>query len=273
VSGGDVILSGLPLWQRRVGMLVDILRRGLELLSDRDIANDERMLNRELFRCIMDTYAERSRHSLEVPDFAPVCDAPNPASEPEPTVAERKKPDFRWDLVDHQAGVGIALVPFAVECKRLGSPTASGFRFNREYVVSGIIRFVDTDYRYGENAASGAMVGYWQDMQYEKILSEVNSYIHAAGLPRLEAGQGKLRESEHSFARAFLQSPFSLRHLWLDMTSDKSSDVITSGTQHGRQASTGIASSGAAVGVPMPAREVPESVQGHEAERSAPPRS
>ena len=223
---GEIRLFGLPLWQRRASMFIGILREALELLSDRDVGQDERTLNRELFRCIMAAYEERAQRSLEVPDFAPVCDSPNPASEPEPTAAERKKPDLRWDLVDHQAGRGIALMPFAVECKRLGSPTASGWHLNEEYVISGIMRFVNVDHRYGENAPSGAMIGYWQNVDYEVVLAEVNSYIAAAGFPVLGTTSGKLRESEHSLERAFPVSPFSLRHLWLDMRSDKVSDLF-----------------------------------------------
>jgi hypothetical protein len=213
---GIIRLSGLPLWKRRTEMLMEILREGLVLLPGRDVGIDERPLNREFYRCIMETYDSRARRSAAVPDFAPVADAPNPALEIAETVAERTKPDIRWDLVDHLAGKGIAIISFAVECKRLGASTKS-WKFNEEYAIHGVKRFVSDSHRYGENADSGAMVGYLQNMDYDKVLAEVNANLRSCGLPVIDAGKGDLHESEQELNRHFPITPYRLSHFWIDL--------------------------------------------------------
>lgn len=213
---GSIRLAGLPLWNRRVEMLMEILREALTLLLGRDVSTDEPAINRELYLCIMETYGARAMRSVPVPDFAPVADAPNPALEVKETAAERTKPDIRWDLVDHLAGRGVAIRPFAVECKRLGRPTRS-WKFNEEYATAGVERFVSETHRYGENSDRGAMVGYLQSMEYEDVLAEVNSHLKSVGLPTIDVGEGELRESKQELIRQFPGTPFGLIHFWLDM--------------------------------------------------------
>jgi hypothetical protein len=136
--------------------------------------------------------------------------------EAEATTAERKKPDLRWELVDHQAGRGVAFRPFAVECKRVRSSTKS-WNFNREYAISGVARFVSDSHRYGENSDRGAMVAYWQGMKYEDVVAEINQHLSDAGLPGVDVGQGVPRESTQVLERAFALSPYRLTHLWVDV--------------------------------------------------------
>ena len=225
MSGG-ILLAGLPLWQRRSDMFLSILREALELLPDKETASDELALNRELFRCIEEAYQIRAKHYMKVPDFYPVSDAPNPPLEPEKTTAERKKPDLRWELVDHQAGKGVAFRPFAVECKRIRANTKST-NFNREYVIEGIARFISSDHRYGEHSDRGAMVGYWQGMRHKDIIAEINKHLSAAGLPNIGVGSGKLLESDQSLEREFPVSPYRLTHLLVDVRHSVSRRVST----------------------------------------------
>lgn len=214
--GRTIRLSGLPLWNRRVEMLMEILREALIVLLGRQVGPGEREINRELYLCIIHTYDARTKRSEAVPDFAPVADAPNPVLLARETAAERTKPDIRWDLVDHLAGRGIAIRPFAVECKRLGIATKS-WKFNEEYATAGVARFVSNTHRYGENADCGAMVGYLQNMDYDQVRAEVNDHLKSAGLPAIGIGEGNLREVVQELNREFPDSPFRLSHFWLDM--------------------------------------------------------
>lgn len=232
-----IILAGLPLWKRRSELFLNILREALELLPGKDSAENETALNRELLLCIEEVYQSRVERSLEIPDFLPVSDAPNPPLRPERTSAERMKPDIRWDLVDHEAGKGIAIRPFAVECKRLRTPTKS-WNYNREYVVSGIARFASPKHRYGEHSDRGAMVGYWQGMKYRDIIANINKHLSGAGLPEISLGAGRLLESNQLLEREFPVSPYRLTHLIVDVRRTR---VLTRSSRETRNPSIGAA--------------------------------
>ena len=62
------------------------------------------------------------------------------------------------------------------------------------------------------------MVGYLQQIEIERALSEVNESAAAAGIPRLaqrsNSETGTL-ELDHTLDRLFPDSPYLLSHLWV----------------------------------------------------------
>jgi hypothetical protein len=65
------------------------------------------------------------------------------------------------------------------------------------------------------------MVGYWQSMEADEILTEVTDELRKNLLPDLvRKGNWNVcavSQLEHSFERPFNISPFQLRHLWIDL--------------------------------------------------------
>jgi hypothetical protein len=213
-------LSGMNLRERRDALYRSIVREALLLLESRGSNVEEPALNRELFQCILQVIRRRSASGEHTVDVPPVFDGPNPPLRADPSSEERKRPDFRWDLMDHAApSVATCVIQFVVECKRLGSPIASRF-LNSLYISTGVLRFVDEDWAYGRNSASGTMVGYVQSLDFEKVLDEVNIEAAKLGLPALMAcdcDEATLHESTHVLLRPVALSPFELVHLWVDL--------------------------------------------------------
>jgi hypothetical protein len=56
---------------------------------------------------------------------------------------------------------------------------------NLNYVHHGINRFRDAVWAYARRFPSGAMVGYWQNMEGEDVLNEVNAESRNNSLPDL----------------------------------------------------------------------------------------
>lgn len=238
-------LASLPLWRRRSELCLAILREALELLNrrgslaGRGSSINELDLNRELLRCILEAYQVRARRSDEIPDFYPVADTPNLPLEDRKTSAERTKPDICWPLTDHLVGISVAFRPFVVECKRVRAPSRS-WNYNHEYVVSGVARFTNSTHRYGEHSDRGAMVGYWQAMDLDDVLGEINQHLSGIGLPNITLGVGSLRESRQILKRDFPLSPYSLTHLWVDVRAPAAS-VIASGEDGQADTTPGVA--------------------------------
>ncbi|MDQ2949101.1 MAG: hypothetical protein M3Y27_24710, partial [Acidobacteriota bacterium] len=70
--------------------------------------------------------------------------------------------------------------------------------------------------------SSGAMVGYWQSMELQQVLNEVNEEATKNALPPIVLTGEPLPDghrSEHTFNRPLPGSPFRLRHLWIDLRS------------------------------------------------------
>jgi hypothetical protein len=70
------------------------------------------------------------------------------------------------------------------------------------------------------------MIGYWQSMEANDVLSEVHEESRGKSLPDLillgawqPAGVSHL---EHTFERPFQVSPFRLQHLWIDLRQNAS---------------------------------------------------
>jgi hypothetical protein len=138
---------------------------------------------------------------------------------------ERKKPDFKWGFVDHTCEDELkGDRDFDIECKRLGKPTSSSWKLNKQYVQDGIRRFITNEQRYGEDESSGAMIGYIENMELDDILNDVNAAINATSEPippfstPAEGWQEHATSRlDHELERPFPVSPFHLWHFWIDL--------------------------------------------------------
>lgn len=215
------LISGLPLWERHEQRVLAILHSALHLLRTKEPEGHEPKLNRDLYLCILRVNRENHASGGPVFDFPPILDGRNPPTpDTEDSASERKLPDLSWRYIDHQEPDPHRSVrAFAIECKRLGSPSSSGWNFNLRYATDGVRRFTDPDSGYGRDVASGAMVGYVESLTFEQIVAEVNEVLTQFGVPplALPPADGPLTEMDHSFARPFPISPFRLAHLWIDI--------------------------------------------------------
>lgn len=220
------LFARLSLASRYEQSLMEIVAEAVQTLADNDPAENEPSLNRKLYRSIVSTCHKRRMRGEDAPDFAPAFDAPNPPLSLEFAPSENKRPDLRWDLIDHLSEPE-NVRSFAVECKRLRSKSATGWHFNRSYALHGVARFVELNHQYGANMASGAMVGYWQNMSLKAVLDEINAALRSIGLPALSFNglpSGLLHQTDQILSRSFDFSPYRLRHLWLDMRSAEAMD-------------------------------------------------
>jgi hypothetical protein len=189
------------------------------MLAAERVGEAEVDLNRRLYRCII-----RASHAASVKDGAEslpvvVPEGKNPpsGSDAERAAREHKIPDFYWAYIDHLAAdPDAAAKQFVVECKRLTAPT-SDWIYTKEYVMSGIARFISAEHGYGKDSLSGAMVGYLQEISLVDAHAEINKWASGESIPQLsvsrQAGDDSA-ELDHRLDRSFPESPFHLLHLW-----------------------------------------------------------
>jgi hypothetical protein len=132
-------------------------------------------------------------------------------------------PDITWGYEDDREADALkATRDFVIECKRVRTPTKSGWVFTTHYVEDGIKRFLDPSKRYAEGVGSAAMVGYWQDNAADALHAEVTTACREAGCiavaeipPKWHSGG--VSELSHTFPRSFQVSPIRVCQLWVDL--------------------------------------------------------
>ena len=92
--------------------------------------------------------------------------------------------------------------------------------YTREYVKSGIMRFIHEGHGYAKGVASGAMVGYMQRVVLEDALARINGvadreFIQPLAL-KMRDGEATA-EFDQDLVRPFPESPFHLTHIWTRM--------------------------------------------------------
>ena len=215
------LISDLRLWERHEQRVLAILRSALARLRTRRPDGGEPELNRELYLCILEVNRKNKESGDSWFDHAPAFEGRNPPTpDTEHSASERKIPDLHWGYVDHQEhDPRRSARNFVIECKRLGTPTSSGWAFNVHYVNDGVRRFADIQWQYGKDVATGAMIGYVESLTPAEIVVDVNralSRLSVSALTLPPGAGGPLTEMEHSFVRQFEISPFRLVHLWID---------------------------------------------------------
>ena len=209
------------LWAKREAKFLSTIECALTILrAQNDLPETEVELNRCLYFCLLT--ASRSLYPDEV--VAPISECNNQPDPNDDSRANRefKRPDFQWVYLDrYEPDARHSSKQFVLECKRLGYPTRRGWFLNRNYSDHGIQRFRDPKWGYGQQAPSGAMLGYWQSMNQKDLFAEVTDICHSHSIPALLlvgtwncAGVTKF---EHTLTRPFEISPFRLFHLWIDL--------------------------------------------------------
>lgn len=208
-------LSALSLWRNHERMCLKLLKEALATLADEPKDKNEVDLNRSLFVAIIRASYEAARRGEHIPLVTYEGRNPPDLSDLERAEREFKVPDFYWGYIDpHAADPSEAAKYFVVECKRLTEPRAW---YTREYVKSGIVRFVSVSHGYGKGVTSGAMVGYLQQIYIDDALARVDSVAQSNTIPPLVLQE---REGEsgaelyHDLTRSFPVSPFRLIHIW-----------------------------------------------------------
>lgn len=221
-SGSRPSLFQRKLWLTRRAHYIAVIERSLVLLQLRsELPISERKLVRELHFTSVTARRELDPKGLyERPVFETQNLPDSEYEELEPF--EDKRPDIQWFHDDEDAADDRHRErSFAIECKRLGNRTASGWDLNKQYVTGGVQRFRSPDWRYGNMMGEGMMIGFVQDMELPAVLSVVNAHLMNESVDSLQIeatfvknGVSRLR---HEFERSFPQSPFRLLHRWLDI--------------------------------------------------------
>jgi hypothetical protein len=223
------LLSSRRLWAEREIKCLTTLDGALCLLRrNNDLPETEVELNRSLYECLL----AANRELYPDNEIAPVMECNN---QPDPddqarAIREQKRPDFQWVYLDrYESDPRRSSRQFVVECKRLGEPARADWVFNTNYVNHGIGRFRDPKWGYAQRFPSGAMVGYWQSMEGNQVLHEVNEETRKNSLPQImligDWNRRAVSRLEHVFDRPIDVSPFRLHHLWVDLRGRLGSSV------------------------------------------------
>lgn len=221
MSMGGPPLRSRDLWVTRETRCLSIIVEALKRLRNTpNLPETEIELNRHLYFCLL----EASRELYPEDEIAPAAECNNQPDPDDEARARRdlKRPDFQWIYLDrYEADPHHSSKQFVVECKRLGRAVRADWILNVNYAHHGIVRFKEPEWAYAKRVPSGAMIGYWQDMEAHEVLSEVNEEARKNSLPDLVlAGEWNPRgisRCEHSFERTFDMSPFHLHHMWIDL--------------------------------------------------------
>jgi hypothetical protein len=243
----QILIDPQRVWNNQVAALMDVLAEALldfrtaegqkELAAQiASVPNKHKELqfNRFLYRRALDANRRLMQENKGLVGTLHLQCANSPRIEDvEYHPSEEKLPDLCYMIKDPTIidtdGNGIS---FCIECKRLGTPPSKRWILNKEYVISGIERFVTDEHRYGRSAASGLMIGYVESMEFEDILKEVNIHITERSSGRTDSTELsllKLKDDnwgfqgvshlnhENALKRPFPISPFMLYHMWIDI--------------------------------------------------------
>ena len=217
-------LSSIDLWSDHERLCISLLQQALRTLTDRSPDENEDDLNRCLYRAIIRASYEAERRGEHVPVVVPEGRNPPVSSDVERAEREFKIPDFYWAYIDPLTNdPDDASKQFVVECKRLTEPRTV---YMREYVKSGIARFITVGHGYGKGVKSGAMVGYLQEVFVDDALTRVNAVVGSDSIPPLvlrKRDGEKDAEIDHDLTRPFPKTPFHLIHMWGRIGPDPSS--------------------------------------------------
>lgn len=223
---------GIPtsenLWKRHENLVLNVFIQALvKLQNENNLPEDEPGLNDLLYVHVRNVWCE-----------LPINEKPmwslNPNSENPPRTKNeigqewtRKKPDFKWTLSDLQEEESVkAIREYTIECKRLKTKTKAGWNFINEYIVSGIIRFISIEHRYGMGTTSGAMIGYIQNMEHDEILEKINKkildtkeyQIPVIKFPKHCQNTDSIERGKHTLHRGKIYpSDFDLCHIWVKL--------------------------------------------------------
>ena len=213
------------IWKRHEGLILNVFIYALiELKKEKDLPIGEIPLNERLYLCTRRVYHKLPANKK--PSYPSlVRNSENPPVEFNDIgkTWTRKKPDFRWTLYDsEETDSSKAYKEYTIECKRL---RIKG-NFINEYIVSGIVRFISKEHRYGIGTVSGAMIGYVQNMEHKEALERINGAIlnkQEFEIPIIKFDKNlqekdSVKRGNHTLKRKEVNpSIFDLRHIWIEV--------------------------------------------------------
>jgi hypothetical protein len=221
-------ITQLNTWEKHVELVLEVLEKALLLLRNiPDLEEDEDLISRELIFCIRAANADLIKvgRGLLYPIVPQGQNPPHP-DDKSPKKREKKKPDFYWAMIDPLASdFRRSERQFVIECKRLGKPTSRKWILNENYVQHGILRFIREEHGYAKGEKTALMIGYVQNMEFDAILTEVNSTASSMVNPKIslltsptDGWQEKgISNLNHILLRPLPSLPLSLQHWWLDI--------------------------------------------------------
>lgn len=211
------------IWQRHIDLYAEVFIYSLKCLSEDNCLNgqeDEDRISVYLWKNLKKVCA---RWSLTKNQEIPAPQVQTPVQDIIRAAKKRmkalKKPDFTCFRFNASKGENIGL---HIECKKLGKPSSSGWKFNKNYITDGIMRFDLKEYQYGMDAISGMMVGYIVSMLPEDILKEVNEYqnkyLKGHSKLKFNFSSGLVFKTQQKITRKNIRPKnFHLSHLWVDL--------------------------------------------------------
>ena len=210
-------LFTLDIWQRHENMVLQTLCEALSVLNLCVTANNaEDEITIELVKCIRNVvFNKKYTYSGNI-----VCQAHNQplGGAEESAIRLRKKPDIQWGFINTYADSVEGLERyFTIECKCLSSNSTA-----TAYVKNGILRFVLSDYGYGQNEKSGAMIGYIKENSEDIHFANVNqqtSIYQLFPIARCEDNDAKdiFKLKQEIVDREFVPYAFTLHHYWVNI--------------------------------------------------------
>lgn len=132
------------IWKRHENLYIGIFILALDILakSSCDVSNENKIsatLNPILQRVC---FEEATKRNCSIP--LPVWEGSIPPINESELKHKKfgKRPDFTCNLVNHMVHkLDDYVLPFHVECKKLGAPVSKGWIFNKNYVTEGIAQY------------------------------------------------------------------------------------------------------------------------------------
>ncbi len=171
-------------WQKRQNSYLDVLLTSLPILQAKGKKRngsyaEEDDISRELYLAIQKViFSPRFRKKkLDLPTFQSNIQ-PNPKNKVK-VKSEDKRPDFLWSHIDY---VNRKRLDFHIECKRLRPDKTYHCR---EYVMSGILRFITEEWSYGVDCENGLMIGYIENLTIDECIQKISEYLAANDIPAM----------------------------------------------------------------------------------------
>jgi hypothetical protein len=214
------ILNSAELWQKYVNNYLDVFVKSLDkLVITDDLRKNENMISRTLHLVLRNMC---QKYYNELP--TPIWEAPHQSMTDEELMLTKvpSRPDFTCTMVDPYASTpDMYEIYLHIECKRLGQ-SGTSWNLNKQYCISGIMRFDSTVNQYGKNATSGIMIGYIVNSNKSEILADVNRNL-PSNIEELVFSTSKIVETTRTKynRRNIVPFDFTLYHIWADLRNKK----------------------------------------------------
>ena len=217
-------ISKIDSWSSFENRILKVLILALNILRSKNIEwsdFDEILINKKLYFCMLEAVRQSGGEESGI-NSPPAYECVNQPLENEDS--GKARPDFQWRFIDHlEPDARKSAKNYYIECKRLGSPVSRTWKFNKNYITNGVLRFIKREHNYGRASSSGAMIGYVQSMELAAILTEVNNEANIYNVPLITLSSDGWKENDVSRleqeieGREIEPASFYLRHLWVDL--------------------------------------------------------